>query len=87
MKDSNLLLASFNLGIILENLSTVLSVVLLLIQIFVILFSVLRKVKGDKDLKVDDLEAEIEDLEQLIDKIDNMEENNFERKSGNDIPE
>lgn len=87
MKDLDLLLASFNLGIILENLSTVLSVILLLVQIFVIFFSVVKKIKSNKDLKVEDLEAEIEDLEQLIDKIDNMEENRFERESGNGIPE
>lgn len=87
MKDLDLLLASFNLGIILENLSTVLSVILLLVQIFVILFSVIKKIKSNKDLKVEDLEVEIEDLEQLINKIDNMEENRFERESGNGIPE
>ena len=80
MKDLDLLLASFNLAIILENLSTVLSVILLLVQIFVILFSVVKKIKSNKDLKVEDLKVEIEDLEQLINKIDNMEDNNFERK-------
>ena len=78
MKDFDLLLASFNMAIILENLSTVLSVILLLVQIFVILFSVIKKIKSNKDLKVEDLKVEIEDLEQLINKIDNMEENNCE---------
>lgn len=82
MKDFDLLLASFNMAIILENLSTVLSVILLLVQIFVILFSVVKKIKSNKDLKVEDLKVEIEDLEQLINKIDNMEENRFERESG-----
>lgn len=80
MKDLNLLLASFNLALILENLSTVLSVILLLVQIFVILVSVVKKIKNDKDLKVEDLKAEIEYLKQLINKINNREEYTIERK-------
>lgn len=80
VNDSSLLLSSFNLGLILSNLSTVLSVILLFIQIFVIFFNIFRKVKVNKDLKVEDLEQPIEDLERLIDKINNNGGNDIERE-------
>ena len=86
VNDSGLLLSSFHSGLILSNLSTALSVILLFIQIFVIFYNIFRKVKDNKDLKVEDLEQPIEDLERLIDKINNNGGNDIEREWGNVFP-
>ncbi len=80
VKDCSLLLSTFNLGLILSNLSTVLSVILLCVQIFVILYNIFSNVKDNKDLKVEDLKQLIEHLERLSDKINNNGGNDIERE-------